>query len=50
LKGGAGFGRIIRPDLMVLHGYDGNRTSKSLGNIGSNDHVRLLFIRLVERF
>lgn len=46
-KGGApGFVRIVRPDLLVWPDYDGNGMFKSLGNIGRNPFVGLLFIRM----
>jgi uncharacterized protein len=48
-KGGpAGFVRIVRPDLLVWPDYDGNGMFKSLGNIGLNPFVGLLFIRMGE--
>jgi predicted pyridoxine 5'-phosphate oxidase superfamily flavin-nucleotide-binding protein len=46
-KGGPpGFVRIVRPDLLVWPDYDGNGMFKSLGNIGLNPFVGLLFIRM----
>lgn len=46
-KGGApGFVRIVRPDLLVWPDYDGNGMFKTLGNIGLNPLVGLLFIRM----
>ena len=46
-KGGpAGFVRIIAPDLLSFPDYDGNGMFKSLGNIGVNSHVSLLFIAM----
>jgi predicted pyridoxine 5'-phosphate oxidase superfamily flavin-nucleotide-binding protein len=48
-KGGSpGFVRIVRPDLLVWPDYDGNGMFKSLGNIGVNPFVGLLFIRMGE--
>lgn len=48
-KGGApGFVRIVRPDLLVWPDYDGNGMFKTLGNIGHNPFVGLLFIRMGE--
>lgn len=44
-KGGAtGFARVAAPDLLVFPDYDGNGMFKSLGNLGVNPHVGLLFI------
>lgn len=48
-KGGPpGFVRVVRPDLLVWPDYDGNGMFKSLGNIGLNPFVGLLFIRMGE--
>jgi len=48
-KGGPpGFVRVVRPDLLVWPDYDGNGMFKSLGNIGCNPFVGLLFIRIGE--
>ncbi len=44
-KGGpAGFVRITAPDELAFPDYDGNGMFKSLGNIGTNSDVGLLFI------
>jgi predicted pyridoxine 5'-phosphate oxidase superfamily flavin-nucleotide-binding protein len=44
-KGGApGFVRITAPDELAFPDYDGNGMFKSLGNIGVNPDVGLLFI------
>jgi len=46
-KGGPpGFVRVVQPNLLVWPDYDGNGMFKSLGNIESNGHVGLLFIRM----
>lgn len=46
-KGGPpGFVRIVQPDLLIWPDYDGNGMFKSLGNIGQNPAVGLLFIRM----
>lgn len=48
-KGGApGFVRVVSPELLVFPDYDGNGMFKSLGNIGVNPHVGLLFIAMQE--
>jgi uncharacterized protein len=48
-KGGPpGFVRVIAPDLLVFPDYDGNGMFKSLGNIGANPNVGLLFISMDE--
>lgn len=48
-KGGApGFVRVVEPKLLAWPDYDGNGMFKSLGNIRSNPHVGLLFIRMGE--
>jgi predicted pyridoxine 5'-phosphate oxidase superfamily flavin-nucleotide-binding protein len=49
-KGGPpGFAKVVAPDLLVFPDYDGNGMFKSLGNIGANPHVGLLFIAMGER-
>src|SRR5215218_1094741 len=49
-KGGPlGFVRVRAPDLLVFPDYDGNGMFKSLGNLGANPHVGLLFIAMGER-
>jgi predicted pyridoxine 5'-phosphate oxidase superfamily flavin-nucleotide-binding protein len=46
-KGGApGFVRITGPGELAFPDYDGNGMFKSLGNIGANTNVGLLFIAL----
>src|SRR3569833_2153083 len=48
-KGGPpGFVRVAAPDLLVFPDYDGNGMFKSLGNLGGNRHVGLLFIAMGE--
>jgi len=48
-KGGPpGFARVAAPDLLVFPDYDGNGMFKSLGNLGVNRHVGLLFIAFGE--
>jgi uncharacterized protein len=48
-KGGPpGFVRVAAPDLLVFPDYDGNGMFKSLGNLGANPHVGLLFIAMGE--
>jgi len=48
-KGGPpGFVRVTAPDLLVFPDYDGNGMFKSLGNLGSNPQVGLLFIAMGE--
>jgi predicted pyridoxine 5'-phosphate oxidase superfamily flavin-nucleotide-binding protein len=48
-KGGPpGFVRVAAPDLLVFPDYDGNGMFKSLGNLGANPHVGLLFITMGE--
>jgi len=48
-KGGPpGFVRVAAPDLLVFPDYDGNGMFKSLGNLGVNRHVGLLFIGMGE--
>jgi uncharacterized protein len=49
-KGGApGFVRVPQPDLLVFPDYDGNGMFKSLGNIGVNPNVGLLFIAMSDK-
>ncbi|MGD0189918.1 MAG: pyridoxamine 5'-phosphate oxidase family protein [Rhizomicrobium sp.] len=49
-KGGApGFVKIVAPDQLVFPDYDGNGMFKSLGNLGVNAHVGLLFMRVGEK-
>jgi len=49
-KGGLpGFVRIAAPDLLVFPDYDGNGMFRSLGNVGVNPHVGMLFIRMGEK-
>ena len=44
-KGGPpGFARVAAPDLLVFPDYDGNGMFKSLGNLGVNPHLGLLFL------
>ena len=46
-KGGpAGFVRVTGPAELAFPDYDGNGMFKSLGNLGANPHVGLLFIAL----
>ncbi|HEX3367554.1 pyridoxamine 5'-phosphate oxidase family protein [Phenylobacterium sp.] len=48
-KGGApGFARVAAPDLLVFPDYDGNGMFKSLGNLGVNPHVGILFVAFGE--
>jgi uncharacterized protein len=48
-KGGPpGFVRVAAPDLLVFPDYDGNGMFKSLGNLGVNPQVGLLFIAMGE--
>jgi predicted pyridoxine 5'-phosphate oxidase superfamily flavin-nucleotide-binding protein len=48
-KGGPpGFARVVSPDLLVFPDYDGNGMFKSLGNLGVNPHVGILFIAFGE--
>ena len=48
-KGGPpGFARVAAPDLLVFPDYDGNGMFKSLGNLGANPHLGLLFIAMGE--
>jgi predicted pyridoxine 5'-phosphate oxidase superfamily flavin-nucleotide-binding protein len=48
-KGGPpGFVRVAAPDLLVFPDYDGNGMFRSLGNLGANPHVGLLFIAMGE--
>jgi len=49
-KGGApGFVRVVAPNQLVFPDYDGNGMFKSLGNLGINPHVGLLFMRVGEK-
>jgi len=49
-KGGLpGFVRVAAPDLLVFPDYDGNGMFRSLGNIGVNPNVGLLFIRVGDK-
>ena len=49
-KGGApGFVRVTGPDELAFPDYDGNGMFKSLGNIGANPGVGLLFIDMGEK-
>jgi predicted pyridoxine 5'-phosphate oxidase superfamily flavin-nucleotide-binding protein len=48
-KGGPpGFVKVLAPDLLIYPDYDGNGMFKSLGNVGSNPQVGLLFIAMTE--
>src|SRR3954470_5024 len=48
-KGGPpGFARVVSPDLLVFPDYDGNGMFKSLGNLGVNPSVGILFIAFGE--
>jgi len=48
-KGGPpGFARVAAPDLLVFPDYDGNGMFKSLGNLGANPNIGLLFIAMGE--
>ena len=49
-KGGmAGFVRVVGPSELAFPDYDGNGMFKSLGNIGVNPAVGLLFIDMGEK-
>src|SRR5215213_6417314 len=49
-KGGPpGFVRVVGDSELAFPDYDGNGMFKSLGNLGVNHHVGLLFIDLHER-
>ena len=49
-KGGLpGFARIAAPDLLMFPDYDGNGMFRSLGNIGVNPNVGLLFLRIGDK-
>jgi uncharacterized protein len=49
-KGGApGFVRVTAPEELAFPDYDGNGMFKSLGNLGVNPAVGLLFIDMHER-
>lgn len=46
-KGGApGFVKVIEPRVLVFPDYDGNGMFRSLGNIGINPHIGMLFIAM----
>lgn len=48
-KGGPpGFVRVLAPDLLVFPDYDGNGMFKSLGNLGVNSYVGILFLSFGE--
>ncbi len=48
-KGGPpGFVRVVAPDLLVFPDYDGNGMFKSLGNLGVNPNVGILFLTFGE--
>ena len=48
-KGGPpGFARVAAPDLLVFPDYDGNGMFKSLGNLGVNPNIGLLFLAFGE--
>ena len=48
-KGGPpGFARVVSPDLLVFPDYDGNGMFKSLGNLGVNPNVGILFMAMGE--
>ena len=48
MGGPPGFARVAAPDLLMFPDYDGNGMFKSLGNIGANPHVGLLFLAMGE--
>lgn len=49
-KGGdPGFARVVAPDLLVFPDYDGNGMFRSLGNLGVNPNVGLLFLGIGPR-
>jgi len=49
-KGGLpGFVRVTGPDELAFPDYDGNGMFKSLGNLGVNPHVGMLFIDMHDR-
>lgn len=49
-KGGLpGFAQVAAPDELIFPDYDGNGMFRSLGNIGVNPHVGLLFLRIGEK-
>ena len=49
-KGGApGFVKVVTANELVFPDYDGNGMFKSLGNLGVNPHVGLLFLRVGEK-
>ena len=46
-KGGLpGFVKVAAPDELIFPDYDGNGMFRSLGNIGVNPHVGLVFLRI----
>jgi predicted pyridoxine 5'-phosphate oxidase superfamily flavin-nucleotide-binding protein len=48
-KGGPpGFARVAAPDLLIFPDYDGNGMFKSLGNLGVNPNVGILFMAMGE--
>ena len=48
-KGGpVGFAQVVAPDLLIFPDYDGNGMFKSLGNLGVNPHVGILFMAMGE--
>jgi len=48
-KGGpVGFARVAAPDELIFPDYDGNGMFKSLGNLGVNPHVGILFMAMGE--
>ena len=48
-KGGSvGFAQVVAPDLLIFPDYDGNGMFKSLGNLGVNPHVGILFMAMGE--
>ena len=49
-KGGPpGFARVAAPDLLIFPDYDGNGMFKSLGNLGVNANVGILFVTFGEQ-
>jgi uncharacterized protein len=49
-KGGLpGFVRVTGPDELAFPDYDGNGMFKSLGNLGVNPHVGMLFIDMHDK-
>jgi predicted pyridoxine 5'-phosphate oxidase superfamily flavin-nucleotide-binding protein len=48
-KGGPpGFARVAAPDLLVFPDYDGNGMFRSLGNLGANANLGILFLSFGE--